>query len=72
MDIILKITTQKSNLNITTEYFQGVKSLKALNLLLADSLVILVAEERARFALPLFVVAGGQPLLGVGSRARSW
>lgn len=32
MDIILKITTQKSNLNITTEYFQGVKSAKSIKL----------------------------------------
>lgn len=32
MDIILKITTQKSNLNITTEHFQGVKSAKSIKL----------------------------------------
>lgn len=32
MGIILKITTKKSDLNITTEHFQGVKSAKSIKL----------------------------------------
>lgn len=72
MGIILDITTKKSDLNITTEHFQGVKSAKSIKIAFADSLVILAADERTRFALPLFAVAGGRALISVGSRARSW
>ena len=32
MGIILKITTKKSDLNITTEHFQGVKSTKSIRI----------------------------------------
>ena len=32
MGIILEITTKKSDLNITTEHFQGVKSAKSIKI----------------------------------------
>ena len=32
MSIILKITTKKTDLNITTEHFQGVKSAKSVKI----------------------------------------